>query len=1190
MLLKSLEIQGFKTFPDKTKLTFDKGITSVVGPNGSGKSNISDAIRWVLGEQSTKALRCARMEDVVFKGTDTRKKNGFAEVTLTIENKDRVLPYDGDDVSVTRRFYRSGESEYLINKATVRLKDIHELFMDTGLGRDGYSMISQGKIDSIVSSKSEERREIFEEAAGISRYRYRKSEAERRLKSTQENLYRLKDILAELEGRVDPLRIQSEKAEKFLEYSKEKKGLEIALWLDTLNKSENALREQEEKLSVANADYSSIERELEQIRIDTEELYKQFALKNVDIDSIRNSISVLEQDIAQINESIVLAKNDISHNNQEIDRLTDEIKLTEESCSSLENLCSEKSALITEKKSIIERSLIEYAEKAKSLNTINEDALKYSDKTQKLTTRLASLNSKCAEARIKEMSASSSLEEIGNRLADLRTSKEEAEKSIQNIEKYILELESHSAQCKEKIQSSKQSLDGCRMLYNNRISKAEKLKQEADKIYLDYKEYERRTKILEDLEKNLEGFSNSVKAVMKEVSHGVLSGIIGPISRIINVPSKYATAIEIALGAAMQNIVCIDEQSAKSAIAFLKRTNSGRATFLPLTNIKSNIIHDNSLQSNDGYVGIANSLCEYESRFSEIIGSLLGRTVIVSDIDCATTIAKKYNYKYKIVTLDGQVVNAGGSLTGGSFGKKSGILSRSSDIQSYREKTKKLQKQADELIAQYKVSIQKAEKVKADILVFEADIANNREDKIKFDTEIQGRKSELENSKRALKLMIEEDETSSARTKSFMSERESAHQRIEELSRQIIETEADIALITGDKDKISKNKEILNEELEKIRLQTAVLEKEIEALTSEIDSAKINSQNQFARKQELLERIEEVSNINKEKDQTVDLYTLQSQQKNSECEKLKEEINKINEERLDLDKQATLLRQNERDKQTQRENIARELTRLEERKISLQKKYDDIISKLWDEYELTKNEAERESIQIDNSTLANKRLNELKSKIRNLGSINVSAIEEYKEVFERYTFMSKQVGDVEQSKEDIEKLINDLVKQMATMFVQRFNEINKNFGETFKELFGGGRASLELTNPDDILGSGIDIICNPPGKIVEHLELLSGGEKALVAISLYFAIMKVSPAPFCVMDEIEAALDDVNVYRFAEYLRRMNDKTQFILITHRRGTMEEADVLYGVTMQDKGISKLLELRATEVAEKLGKIG
>ncbi|MCR5637116.1 MAG: chromosome segregation protein SMC [Clostridiales bacterium] len=1186
MILKSLEIQGFKTFPDKTKLTFDRGITSVVGPNGSGKSNISDAIRWVLGEQSTKSLRCAKMEDVIFKGTDNRKKNGFAEVTLTIENSDRVLPYDDNEVSVTRRFYRSGESEYLINKATVRLKDIHELFMDTGLGRDGYSMISQGKIDSIVSSKSEERREIFEEAAGISRYRYRKTEAERRLKSTEENLYRLRDILTELEDRVGPLKVQSEKAVKFLDYSKEKRGLEIGIWLDTINKSENRLREQEDKLLTASAEYDSYGIELENAAKKGEELYNLSYQKNLDNESVREQIAQADREITLLNEKSAVEKNDIIHNEENIKRLESEIEFTLQSAAALSNLRLEKQKQIEEKRELAVKMLASYAEKAKNLNVINENELKYSDKTQKLTAKLAQLNSKCAEARIKEMTASGSLGEIGERLVNIRASEDDAKKAIAKLEEYTEQLKEHSEKCAEQIESSSQSLEGCKMLYENRLEKAEKAKRESERLNLDAKEYERRMRILEDLEKNLEGFSNSVKSVMKEASHSTLWGIIGPVSKIITVESEYAIAIETALGAAMQNIVCNDEKSAKSAIAFLKRTNGGRATFLPLTNIKGNVINENGLQSCAGYVDIASRLCGFDGKYKNIVENLLGRTIIAEDINFAAEIAKKYNYKYKIVTLDGQVVNAGGSFTGGSFGKKSGVLSRAGDIKRYKERAEQLAKESLDMLAEYKEHYKKAEKIRADMLIYESQISNSREDKIKFDTERDAKLAELENSRRALKLMLDEEATSSARTKEFSNQRDNAHRLVEEISAQIIETEADIALITGDKEQISKNRQELNEELEKMRLSAALNEKEIETLAADAQKAELSEQEQRGRREQLLFEIENIKNSNEEKQKSIETTKLLTEEKEALREALKQKIESTNAERMQLEKEISAARNSEREIQNKREILGRELARLEEQKLNLQKKYDDIIAKLWEEYELTKNEAQREQIDIEDISAANKRLNELKGKIKALGNINVGAIEEYKEVNERYTFMSAQVSDVEKSKADIEKLISELVKQMTVTFVQRFKEINENFNSTFKELFGGGKAALELTAPDDILNSGIDIICNPPGKIVEHLELLSGGEKALVAIALYFAIMKVSPAPFCVMDEIEAALDDVNVYRFAAYLRRMNANTQFILITHRRGTMEEADVLYGVTMQDKGISKLLKLETTEIASKL----
>lgn len=1089
MRLKSLEIQGFKTFPDKTKLSFEQGITSVVGPNGSGKSNISDAIRWVLGEQSPKSLRCAKMEDVVFNGTDKRKRQGYAEVTLNIDNKDRALDFNGDDIAVTRRYYRSGESEYLINKAAVRLKDINELFMDTGLGRDGYSMIGQGKIDSIVSSKGEDRREIFEEAAGISRYRYRKIDAERKLKSTEDNLLRLRDIVTELEERVGPLEKQSEKAQKFLEYSEEKRGLEIALWLLTLDRSQNELKVQDEKISIAKSQYDDAETALEQIQTESEEIYIKNGEYSSKIENIRTEIADIESQISEKRSFVSVAENDILHSNENIERIKNDIAQFDVNADELVKRIADKEKEISELDADIIAKKKKYSELSEQLNEINTTSGKSSDVLQEITAELSVLTSKSADARVTEMTAESTVSELNSRIESLISSNDEKKMQSEELADISKDYENKIGVAKEKIESLKNTIDGLQLKLSSKEKKKDELREESNKLMLDVKEHMRKISFLENLERNLEGFSKSVKTVVNAQSHGKVHGICGPVSRVISVPKEYGVAIETALGAAMQNIVTETDEDAKQAIRYLKSVDGGRATFLPLNTIKPRELRENGLEDCYGFVGVAANLCSCDNKYNGILYSLLGKIVIAEDLNCATTIAKKYSYRFKIVTLDGQVVNAGGSLTGGSLNRNTGLLSRASEIETLKKQTAVLEQKSKDAENRSVEISREYSAFEAQLLGSQADLSNLRQDLVRLEAEKRACDNELANAGASVENAMNEITNCRRRIEILEKDKNSAKQLLVELNKKIFAAEEKVNELTGSRAELTKKRE---------------------------------------------------------------------------------EIRTV-----------------ERDKTSERETSGRELARLEERKINIQKQYDDIISKLWEEYELTRREAEECAVEIDDSKQAQRRLNELKQKIRSLGNVNVSAIEEYKEVSERYEFMSAQVNDVEKSKKEIEKLITDLTKQMKEVFVESFDQINKNFTYTFKELFGGGTASLSLADPENILTSGIDILVHPPGKIVINLEALSGGEKALVAIALYFAIMKVRPAPFCVMDEIEAALDDVNVYRFAAYLRRMTDNTQFILITHRRGTMEEADVLYGVTMQDEGISKLLELRSTEVAEKLG---
>ena len=1187
MLLKSLELHGFKTFPDRIKLSFDKGITSIVGPNGSGKSNISDAIRWVLGEQSAKTLRCSKMEDVVFNGTDKRKKTGYAEVTLSIDNKDRILPFDGDEVAVTRRYYRSGESEYMINKATVRLRDIHELFMDTGLGRDGYSMIGQGKIDSIVASKSEERREIFEEASGISRYRYRKTEAERKLKSTEENLVRLRDIVGELEDRVGPLKKQSEKAQKFLVLSEEKKGLEIALWLNTLDNSANIIKEQDDKIDIQRAQYENAEQELANISSETESIYLKNGEITSKIDTIRRNISQFESEVSNNNALISVANNDIEHNKETITRLETEIEQLDNSFTEIESQIKEKKENVEKLKLNIEEKQKEYNEVSENLNTISVDASRSGDEIQELNSKLAELSQKSANAKVVLLTSDSSINELNERIESLNSSLSEKESNLETTSKMLEDYKVQGKDSAEKVERLSNSIKGLELKISNLKARNENSKGEIDRLTLDSNEKLRRANILEDLEKNLEGFAHSVKTVMNLSRHGKIGGIHGPVSRLIKVPTDYAVAIETALGGAMQNIVTGNEEDAKRAIRTLKENKGGRATFLPIATIKPRYLNENGIDSCFGFVGVASDLCDCKDEYKGILQNLLGKIVIAEDLNSAVSIAKKYSYRFKVVTLDGQVVNAGGSLTGGSLNKRTGLLSRASEIEKYRKEAKALADKANELKEQYSNSQQEFAKYEADILGTRGDLSTEQQELIRLRTEYKACQNEYDSLVSSIDFTKNEIVECENKISNLQKDKETADKEFSAFEEEIANIEKTTSNLTGNRLALTEKREQLSEKLQNIRLEIVTFEKDKEALISEIRTSEYNSQHQTERKENLRNQIVSVNSnidiINKK----IESYTNISNNYQDKIAEFNNAIEKLNGDKEKFEKKSVELRQKEKDLNSTREVSGRELAHLEERKINLQKQYDDIIAKLWDEYELTKRQAEEISIEIENVSTARKRLNEIKSSIRGLGSVNVSAIEEYKEVSERYEFLGAQVSDVEKSKNEIERLINDLTKQMKDAFIENFHEINKHFGETFKELFGGGTASLELANPDDILNSGIDIIAHPPGKIVVHLEALSGGEKALVAIALYFSIMKVRPAPFCVMDEIEAALDDVNVDRFAQYMRRMTDRTQFITITHRRGTMEESDVLYGVTMQDEGISKLLELRASEVAAKLG---
>lgn len=1189
MLMKSLELQGFKTFPDKTTLQFEEGITAVVGPNGSGKSNISDAMRWVLGEQSVKTLRCSKMEDVIFSGTPARKPVGYAEVTLTLDNTGRELNFDGDTVAITRRYYRSGESEYLINKAAVRLRDIHELFMDTGLGRDGYSIIGQGKIDSIVAARSEDRREIFEEAAGISRFRYRKEEAERRLDKAEENLLRLRDIVSELEGRIAPLREQSEKAQRFLELSEEKKALEIGLWLETLNRSGRTLREQEDKIALARSQQDTISQELDTLAARIEKNYTAINTCSAQMDELRNQAGADEESAARLEGEISVLENDIRHARKNVERIREEM---ERAVSSQKNLDWEIAARQTEiqvKEKEAAAREEEFQQTTESLSDLRRSADEAARQVDGLSVKLAEKNSALSEARVRATGAESILKEITARQESVEQTLAARKEQEQKAQEEIKETAELLSAVDVRVETIRNSVRGYEMRVDSRRKKAEEQKKENDQLHLDIQEQLRRAKVLEDLERNLEGFAQSVKTVMRESGRGNLSGIHGPLSRLFRVPQQYAIAIETAMGAAMQNIVVGTEQDAKAAIRLLKQRDAGRATFLPLSTIHGSLLQEPSLEDCPGFVGVAASLCSCEEEYEGVLNSVLGRIAIAEDLDSAVAIARRFRYRFRIVTLDGQVVNTGGSLTGGSLARNSGLLSRASEIVRIREKAAAMEQKAETAAAHLKELLSEAAAAEAELSTAKGALASAQEERFRVETEKKRMETEILTVRHHIRELEQEQAGASARLEALQAGLEEAHRQEQQLSGEIQALQEEIQSSTGNREDLARRSEEITAHLQEIRMAALSAQKDREALEATVKDLK-------RRKEDFAGRMEELQNQATASENSIGEYQSQIEERRGKVESLRESAKSAREKaelagvrRTELEKRSGELRAGEREQTTQRENITRELARLEERRDSLQKEYDTIISRLWEEYELTRREAEQMGIQISDTGEALKRLNEIKLKIRTLGSVNLAAIEEYKEVSERYEFLMAQIQDVEHSKEELIRLIHDLTRHMQELFTTRFQEISGHFTGIFQELFGGGTASLTLTDPNDVLHSGIEIAVQPPGKIVTHIESLSGGEMALVAISIYFAIMKVSPPPFCVLDEIEAALDDVNVTRFANYLRRMNRNTQFIAITHRRGTMEEADVLYGVTMQDQGISKLLELRNTEDGEKMGAI-
>lgn len=998
MYLKALEIQGFKSFPDKTKLTFEKDITAIVGPNGSGKSNIADAVLWVMGEQSSKTLRGQKMEDVIFGGTALRNPMGYAEVSLLIDNSARIFDTDSNEIELTRRYFRSGESEYFINREAVRLKDINSLLMDTGLGRDGYSIIGQGKIADIISSKSTDRREIFDEAAGISRYRYRKEEAERRLAKTDENLLRINDKIDELEMQVGPLKQQSEIAKKYLVLRDELREKEVSAWMETLDKLHERADSVKLEYVQSKSALEKAKADLESLYASTESITERMHRKDEESESARERLSSKESEAAECNSSIEVLKANIRNNEEAMERLLADISAQESRSGEIRGGIEENTARISE---------------------------------------------------------------IAAELKELSDSAQENDNVVSG--------------CRMKISSRENSFSAATDKYNN--------------LTADIRYTESRINLLRNMEKDYEGYSKAVKSVMRESERGTVKGIHGPVANLIRTDSEYALAIETALGAAGQHIVIDTRENGRSAIEMLKRSDSGRATFLPLDTIRGEVLDENPV-NDEGFIGVAYDLVRFDDRYDEIVASVLGKTLVVEELSDAIRISKNNKDKFKIVTLDGQMIHIGGSMTGGSFAKGSGILSRANELDN-------LKKQYDEL---------------------QSNLGRCTE-------ELNSAREELSRERYNLDMALEDRSAIASKQSSLTAEE------------------------TAVKNTISQFKILLNS----ISGDSETRKKGLDAAKQEINSLK----EQIAFKEARLSEI------------------------NESIASVKGEIAEIAAKRIELEGKRSQTDTDTKLRFEEINDLERRTARIEQKKISSEFEEKQILDRLWDNYELSHSAAQELRKPVTSLTKLNKEISELRRDISALGTPNIGAIDEYDRVRERYEYLTGQRDDVETAKSELLGIIRDVTKEMKEVFIVQFKQIDAEFKKTFAELFDGGKASLQLEDETDVLNCGIEINVQPPGKKITSISLLSGGEKAFVAIALYFAILKVRPTPFCVMDEIEAALDEANVSRFSDYLRNVSSRTQFLVITHRRGTMEEADMLYGVTMQEKGVSTILELNLEE---------
>ncbi|MCM1507036.1 MAG: chromosome segregation protein SMC [Ruminococcus flavefaciens] len=1189
MYLKSLEIHGFKSFPDKINLTFDKGLTAVVGPNGSGKSNIGDSVRWVLGEQSTKTLRGNKMEDVIFSGTVARKPMGFASVTLNIDNSDGTLSDMGEEIAVTRKLYRSGESEYMINGRSVRLKDINELFMDTGLGRDGYSIIGQGRIAEIVGAKSSERRDIFEEASGISKFRYRKIEAERKLTSAQENLLRLTDILSELESRIEPLRIQSQKAEKFLKLSEEKKTLEISVWVNRLDEMKKSLERLEEKILVSRTEYENIENDIREQEKKLEDGYRKMQESTIRSDEIRRKMLEEEKTASEMKSGIAVLENDIKHSGQSVLSYENDmagyektrLTLTEQRENILKNIESLESERLE-----LERKI---SETEKNLRQAEAENLRLSESTGRSGADINALYIRQSEYRFSCESAGKVKQEETARLASLRENSAEHEMKISEYAEKIKQAETELENIRTKSEELEKSLPEREKIYSSKREDFRKSASELEKNGYKLREEQQKSRILHDLENNMEGFAGSVKAILKASKNGRINGVYGTVAQNMNVDQKYAVAVETALGGAMQNIIVENEESAKQCIEFLKQQKSGRATFLPLTSIRGRELTERGLEECEGFIDVASHIADCDGKFKEIISSLLGRTVIAENINTATEIAKKYGYRFRIVTTDGQIINAGGSFTGGSVQKISGIITRKNEINFLDSDIKRLSAEHDALHEKNEKLRTETESLFGEIEKIKAGITSFRNENIRVSAEIS-----------ALRSLSEQIRSQTGNTAGLIEEAEkkisSAEKDMENYSRLLAEigmkiktAENELEAEKNIREVLGRNISELSESLSALKIKHTGIVKDIQAKKSDISRTAGNLEELEKNKAVMTDNIEKLKKSVAEKNAEIIQIRQRLESLHDNTESYLNQIKHYQTQHTEQNRLVNELQRNLKQTNAEKEHFSGEITRLEERRENISRDSDNIIKQLLEVYELTRSEAVGMAEKIDDMLSAQKKLSEIKNKIKALGSVNVDSIDEYREVSERYDFMSGQIADVQKSKAELERIISGLTEEMKRIFSESFDIINENFKGIFTELFGGGKAELVLTDPENVLTSGIEIIVAPPGKVIKNLISLSGGEQSFVAIAIYFAILKLRPAPFCILDEIDAALDEVNVRKYAQYLRKFTDTTQFVLVTHRRSAMEEANVLYGVTMQEDGISKLLKMEQVDFQEDIADI-
>ena len=1183
MRLKELEIQGFKSFPDKTRLTIGEGITGIVGPNGSGKSNISDAIRWVMGETSSKQLRGAgKMEDVIFGGTQTRGAMGYASVSLTIDNTDHGLDMDADEVTIGRRYYRSGESEYSINGQSVRLKDIYELLLDTGLGRDGYAIVGQGRIAEIVAAKSGERREIFEEASGIARYRYRKNEAERRLAAAEGNLERLRDILGELERRVGPLKRDSEKAQQFLELSGQRKSLEVTLWVDAIRRAKDTVRDQQRRYEAAQADYDRLSRSLDEYDEKSEALRAKTQQLMLQVEESNAQIRAITEENAGSDSRIAVLNNENEHSRRQIEEARAELSRAGEGQKGIELEAEAHRAAIEKLNARIAQADETAKDLDRQLDALEQQAMQSGQQRDLLNAAILRCQQAATAAQVQHATAESAANAAEARLQDARAQKQQNESDAETAGRQQAEAADRLKQAEEAVTRLDNVRAGLRLKLDSRKRQQAEAADALQKAERELSAAAQRIHILEDLERNLDGYQQSVKTVMRAAGSGRLRGVIGPVAGILTVRKGYEVAIETALGFALQNIVVEDEKSARAAIAFLKAEKGGRATFLPLDTMQGSRFSGRLT----GTAEVAADLVEADPRYQNIVNNLLGRIIVVEDLAEASAVARNLGYRNRIVTLDGQVINAGGSFTGGSTARSVGVFSRKQELEELRARLTRLQTARDTAAQAARDRKAEADTLQAQLTGADSESMTAAADRLRASLEVDRLAAAADNAARERERLEQESALFEAQLAESRAAAEQAGKDRAAAEAEQADAERQLAALGESADSLTAKREELTAAANDNRLARLTAEKDVSLHQAALETLAGRTGEAEARARELNASIEACRQRIRANELSVENIQRQREENRRRIADCEQAIRDANAARMQAEADSTRLAQENRALTDEREKMSGEMARLAERRTAAETELNSTAAKLWEEYQLAESEAEALCVEFQNVTELRRQVAEVRGKIRALGNVNVGAIDEYKEVKERYDFMKAQVTDVEKSRAELNRMIGELCDEMRTLFADSFKRINENFVHIFRELFGGGSARLYLSDPDDVLESGIEIEVSPPGKVIKNLSALSGGEQALVAISIYFAILAVNPSPFCILDEIEAALDDVNVVRYAQYLRRLTDKTQFIVITHRRGTMEAADVLYGVTMQEDGVSKILRLDLNSVSADL----